>query len=397
MPNVDGGLLIKDLTLGQLRQLVAWGCKLKPEEISDDMLRDWQERLGELTWMNANQVIIGEIKPRKKMIDGEENITALHIATTDGYKDNTIDHYVITNDDKVINIRNQGQSDLEFGDLCSFNCTTRMEDKDDAIEAEPITYYNVKNDTSPQVEKTFPPDQVFERMREVKKNAWDVKEKETAILEINLTHKVSPWKKEGDKQPVWTKDTTECGFRMTVKGLQRKPTEEEDPTYVSLLFRPQKYGRQEFYGLLPEKYNDKLSYVGSDDLLEEVIRMIVPQPPELTVFVIGRIKHDTYRERINVSLSPCAGAMLDEKSQMPDFLKEFEQALESGEVQQNDPEPEEEAEDMGDLKEASLKMVKSRLKFGKNLSLDGINAILKEKGYYATEATFKKAQKELGR
>lgn len=410
---VDSGVeLIGDLSLIKLKQLIKWSIEKVDESLlTDDFLKDVRERLKDMEFQNAMQVLGGELSPQRKYVKGEDKLTVVHIATLDdGFKDNVIHHYCI-NGDKCLSIKERGVKDLLFGDVVTFECTTStLEDSD-------ITYYDVKKGTTPQVVRRLSIDETFEKMRSVKKAVCDLEHGEVAVVELRMTHYAHLMKNKGEELPAWVMNDQEEGFQVMVNAYQRRDEEAEDSEGddITLFLRPQRYGKQEYTGLIPENYaDDVMKYLAPEDYLEQVINMFVPRPTSLKVLSMGKVRVDNREGKYkgSKSFSPCIGIMLDAKSQTPDFLTadDPEPEEEPEPVEEAGPEPNHEeamgGDDTENLTPAPFEAVKKYIKYNPTITFEKISNMLAKKtikiegeevtGFSVDEETFEKAKKEMG-
>lgn len=401
---VDSGVeLIGDLSLIKLKQLIKWSIEKVDESLlTDDFLKDVRERLKDMEFQNAMQVLGGELSPQRKYVKGEDKLTVVHIATLDdGFKDNVIHHYCI-NGDKCLTIKERGVKDLLFGDVVTFECTTSK------LENTEITYYDVKKGTTPQVVRRLSIDETFDKMRSVVKDVWDLEHGETAVVQLQMTHTMYLLKNKGDELPAWAMNDKEEGFQVMAKGFQRFDEEKDDSEaeYLTLWIRPQRYGKQEFVGLIPENYADEvMKYLAPEDYLDQIINMFVPRPSSMKILSMGKVKVDNREGKYkgSKSFSPCIGIMLDAKSQTPDFLTA------------DDPEPEEEPEPGPEPEEmrvianhpeaiagndtvepCDISVIEKYMKFNKTITLEKLNQMLAKKDMVADDEDYEAVKKKMG-
>ena len=414
---------IKDIPNHLLKTLIEQSIKkdVQPEHVSDEAIQHYKDDYGEQAWTTGMKSIGLEISPKRKKVRGEGEITGTYLFSLDRTKkDNTIDHFVIA-DDELIRIKDRGVTEMDFGSIYKFDCITWSDQKTEEVS------YGVKKEISPVKVQQLDFSDVIAELHKVKKPVHEIKDNEVAVAELQMTYDINPFKNKetNEEKDMWVSDKKDgTGYNFRIGAFQPAEDEDDNDIRVMLMFFPQRYGEQLFANIFPDNFERNFVQKNRSDLTDILLNWIVPTPTNLKVFVIGRWKvewKEKYKE-MNLAVIPCGGLVMD-PDQMPDS---FMEAIEKGEVnvedyQQPDEPPEEPQHDEDDTEPepdedvsdatpedpsddgqtdgkaaATIEFVVTAFQWNPGVDLEGMNDILASKGLYTTAGDFKKAQKEAG-
>jgi len=404
MIKMKPSVLVKNVSNSNLRAVIQNSIKdVKDHELTDEVLENFKKDYGEYPWTVAMKAIGQELRPKKIYEKEDRSITAIIIVSTDeGKKDNRTYHFAI-HEGKMVRIKDRGEDTTEFGGVYSFDCTAYI-DPDDHNKIS----YVLKKDAKPEKLEQLSKKETIKRLKQIAKPIEELKHNEMAVIEVQIQAQVTALK----SAPMYIKDKRKgTGFNFLVRSIQQE-VEEADAKQIALFFFPQRYCEQTFIDIFPPDYKETILSHAQDDMTEWLLAWLVPNPPELKTLAIGKTSIQTEGEYAgSVSFMPCAGLIMDE-SQMEEVFGDLLEGIASGEIAQDEPEFDEEADveedttaddhlnvkEPGDLEVADDDNIAMYLEFNPSPDFDAkqLNQLLAKKGLFTTDVDMNRVRKAQG-
>lgn len=379
---------IKDIPDDQLKELIKNSVKdAKDADITDAKIKEYRELFNDDEWTIGMKGISGLISPVKHFEKGEEVITGIFLATGDAGSDNIVYHYVIYKN-RVVTVKDRGYSqELTVGCNYKFDCSTSIDTDNDR------TYYVLKEDKHPEEIGQLTDLELLKHIKKAALPIYDLKDGDVAVVEMKMTRKINSFK---NTPTMYLDDMGGTGFNFRATGVQEPEDKNQDTLFISLLFFPQKYGEQTFWNVFPEWGKFKEDYIipNQADLRDVLITWLIPSPPDISTFAIGRVSVEQGGE-YDGSVSMFAIGLFQDHADLPDYVQACvdgdveipEEDLEKPEAEDEEEEAAEEEEDdepeeeESDLQEATDDVIKKWLKMNQKMPLTQLNNILEKRGY----------------
>lgn len=399
--------LMKDIQTETLRILIMASIKgVKESELPDERIEAYKQTFGDYTTMMGMKAITQELRPRKVYDKEDMGITAIYIVTMDeGYKDNIVYHLFVL-DHKLIRIKDRGMGNFEFGGVYNLECVASIDSEDSSN-----VFYELKKDKTPEQLQVLSKEATLDQLHKISKHISELEHGEMAVVSLEISHKISkiPWMKD---DPMYISDKKKgVGLNFKISGFLPPEEERGKSSWLSLLFFPQRYGKQFWLDIFPEDFFTRTVPHAKDDLSEELMSWILPSPSDLKLLAIGRVRVQSEGDYAgSKSLQPCISLIMDERQleeRFSDLIAQQVAAIESGEIapderdEPEDPEPEPEAvmgDDEGDLTEADDSLLAMYLEYNDSptLTAEYFNTLLGKKGHYTTDFDLNRVRKDKG-
>jgi len=259
--------------------------------LPDSRIKGWQKDWPEYSLQLGIQAAAGELRPKTTIEKDERAITVLYIETRDSYKENSVEHYVITDENEVIKIFDEGSPEMKWGNIYKIpvNISKKITEHE-GVKTELSSYF--RDDAEPiELVSKLEDEDVFARLESASTAVSELVDNKPAVVKVEIAG-VYQIGKDEDSKPMYIKNGSEGeGFRMRVSAVQHIGAEKH---WITVFYSPVKFGtehRESFKNIFfPDAFTETIPHSMKNDgvMREYLYNTIIPVPRDTPTYMIGR-------------------------------------------------------------------------------------------------------------